>query len=424
MNEYINMFVILLEILTVLIYMHISFKQKIHFDKYILIVLLISWVVYLLINKGTVSQIWSLLVYVLIWLYCYFKFKLTIGKTMLKFLFAFIMVAFAETLLICMVASLKNTYNAQMILSLISVISLIIAMVIYIIVVLHSQNIKYRPKRSLFISIILIGSVFAILIFDYYMNNAIVRISTIMIIAFVIIVFIYTLMLEKSQKELEIKNFEFELQSIYGGAYEELLTEVRRRQHDFKNQLGAMYSMHLVAESLDDLKLMQKEYGDKLMDGCRYDSILTCCDNHILAGYIYYRCIFCEKEGIEVLYNIHIGEAECSLALYEIIEILGILIDNACENIMSEGMNHKCIKLDMVEDEKEVRFAVSNPAKYLTSAEIDNIFKQGYSTKGKNRGIGLARVRELVIEHDEEVRVRNYTDIDTNWIEFEIIATK
>lgn len=424
MSEYIDMLVLLVEILTVLIYMHISFMQKVHWNKYIIIVLSIAWGIYWLINKEIISQTWSLPVYLLIWMYCYFRFKLTIGKTMVRFLLALIIAAFVETLLICMVASFKNADNAQIVLSLISVISLIIAIIIYVIVLLRFQRTNYLFGKSLTVSIILIGSVFVILIFDYYMNNAIVRISTIIIIALVIVLFVYTLMLEKSEREVESKKFELELQTIYGGAYEELLTEVRRRQHDFKNQLGALYSMHLVAESLEDLKTMQKEYGDNLIDGCRYDSILTCCDNHILAGYIYYRCISCEKEGVEVIYRIHMGDAECSFALYEIIEVLGILIDNACENIASEGMSHKRIKLDMFEDEEQVSFSVSNPSKYLTSSEIENMFKQGYSTKGKNRGIGLARVRELVMEHDEEIHVRNYTDTDINWIEFKIIATK
>lgn len=424
MTECIDILILVTETLTVLIFMHISFNRKIYFDKYMLGILAVSGVVYLLINKRQMPQICSIAVYALIWLYCYLKFKYSVAKTLLRFLFGFIMAAFSEALMVFASVSLEFIYNDKIILLLISLISFIIAMAIYTAVVLRPPKLKHRTDRSLLLRIILLGSVFAALIIDYYKNSAVVRIYTIVMIAFVIMIYIYTYMLEKSEKEVEIKNIELELQDIYGGAYEELLAEVRRKQHDFKNQLGAIYSMHLVADSLDNLVKMQAEYGDRLLEGYKYDSILTCCSNSVLAGYIYYRCISCEKNGIEVLYNIKTEAAECGLALYEIIEILGILIDNACENIVQENTEIKSVKLDIIENEKEVRFAVSNPAKYLTSAEIGNLFKKGYSTKGKNRGIGLARVHELLTERETDIKVRNYTNSDTNWLEFEIISKK
>lgn len=110
--------------------------------------------------------------------------------------------------------------------------------------------------------------------------------------------------------------------------------------------------------------------------------------------------------------------------MYEIIEILGILLDNAFENIMFGDENIRLIKLDMIESNEEIRFTVANPARYFTSSEIENMFKRGYSSKGKNRGIGLARVRELLVEHKQDIRVRNYTYLDVNWLEFEVIVIK
>ena len=56
------------------------------------------------------------------------------------------------------------------------------------------------------------------------------------------------------ENEINIKNHEIELQRIYGGMYEDLLGEIRRKQHDYKNQLGAIRSIHMVAESNIELK--------------------------------------------------------------------------------------------------------------------------------------------------------------------------
>jgi len=334
------------------------------------------------------------------------------------------MVSLSETVFIFVAIPLDFIKNEYAVLVIISTLSLGIAIAIYIIVISYSRKIKYQVLKSIFIRILLLGIVFIGLLFSYYGNKARINIYTIVIMAFAVIMFIYTYMLEQSQKEIEMKNLELEMQEVYGGAYKELLTEVRTRQHDFKNQLSAIYSMHFVAKTLDELIDMQNEYGNKVVDNCKYDSILTCCDNSILAGYIYYRCITCEKEGIEVLYNIHMENVSCSFALHEVIEMLGILIDNASEHILGENAEIKCIKLDLTENETEIRIVVSNPTEYHTCEEIENMFKSGYSTKGKNRGIGLARVLELVKEHDVELVVRSYENRDVNWIEFAIIENK
>lgn len=423
MNEYISVLILVPEIVAVLLYMHISFRQRISFDKYTIGVFFVSLVIYWMINEKALPQLCSVLVYVFIWYYCYFKFRQGVGKTISGFLFGFIIGAFVETLMLCATASLKNYFDMHVILGMLSIISLAISIIIYVMVVIRPRKIKYRKNKWVIVRTVLIGSALTVLIFDYYMNSANISIYTIMIIAFVIITFLYSYMLEQSEREVEAKKHELKLQEVYGGTYRELVKEVRVKQHDYKNQLGAMYSMQMVAKSLDDLKKMQKEYRETLTENNKYASILTCCNNSVLAGYIYYRCISCENDGIEVIYDIHADEAVCGFALHEIIEMLGILIDNACENVILEE-EQKIIKLYVKETEEEMCFAVSNPAKYRTCTEINNMFNQGYSTKGEGRGMGLARIRELLLEHNEEIQVRNYTDNNINWIEFEIISSK
>lgn len=170
---------------------------------------------------------------------------------------------------------------------------------------------------------------------------------------------------------------------------------------------------------------MQREYGNAIRPDYKYDSILTCCNNIILAGFIYYRCMSCENDGIEVEYNIHIEQAECCFGLHEIIEILGILIDNACENIKMENTLEKRIKLELQEVPDKITITVSNPAKYISFSNIDKMFVRGYSTKGENRGIGLARVLELINKYEADIRVFNSSFAnEENWIYFVIEIKK
>lgn len=118
-------------------------------------------------------------------------------------------------------------------------------------------------------------------------------------------------------------------------------------------------------------------------------------------------------------YSIHIEQAICCFALHEIIEILGILIDNACEHVKMESSLEQRIKLEFQEDTEKVVFSISNPAKYISFSKIDRMFVSGYSSKGKNRGIGLARVRELVEKYAAKIMVSNSNPYGKeNWICF------
>ena len=158
------------------------------------------------------------------------------------------------------------------------------------------------------------------------------------------------IMTQKAKHDLEKRKLELEIEDIYGHAYQELISEVRRNQHDFQNQLAAIYSMHLTATSLEDLVEKQKNYGNVLLEEHRYDRILTGCNNPILAGYLYYRCVAYEKKNIRVDYHIQVDKGDCRLSLHEVIEILGILLTNAYESYQAQRKESAVISLALAEN--------------------------------------------------------------------------
>lgn len=106
--------------------------------------------------------------------------------------------------------------------------------------------------------VIFYGLLFVCVLIAYYLHFSVGNIYVVCALIFLAIAFSCLYRLEQARVEIEKKNYELKLQKVYGGAYEELLAEVRRRQHDYKNQLGAIYSMHLTAGSLEELVNMQK----------------------------------------------------------------------------------------------------------------------------------------------------------------------
>lgn len=418
MNSVLLLVTLLLEILMVLQCLQIAFKKEVQFDKYMAGIIVIDVSVYMLINLKMISSLCVIPLYLLIYLYCYIEYKQTIVKTMVGFVIGFLLVGCMEGALTFICTFFKNESNLNYVLLILNIIALAFAYLgKWVIIHLKSEKmVKY--SGDIYWVVILLGVTMLLILLEYYFIRKLVNIYIVCILFFLLLLLLFLYRLEKARNEIEKKNYELELQRAYSGAYEELLATVRRRQHDFKNQLGAIYSMHLVANSLEELICMQNEYADNIRHDSKFDSILTGCNNSILAGYLYHRCVACEQNGILVHYNIHIDQAECRFQLHEIIEILGILIDNACESFAEYQTECRQIKIECLEDEQEIMFCVSNPFHYITYSDIEKMFEEGFSTKGENRGIGLARVLELTKKCDAELKVSNTMHDDDNWIEF------
>lgn len=418
MSEILGILTLLVETLMVFQCIQIVFGKTIKIDKYVVGIILTDIVVYMLINLKMISVLFAIILYLLFFVLCYFKFKLGIIKTVIRLIISFSLVGCLEGLASFLTNFFRNEDNSMIILLLSVVIAWFLAWSVrQIVPVFHRMVEKgkvWKIAIVIFYGILLVG-----LFVDYHFNHNPINIYVVFALVFLMFVFFYLYRLENAQNEIVNKNYELELQRIYGKTYEDLLIEVRRRQHDYKNQLGAMYGMHLTAKSLDELISMQKNYGIQLQADSKFDSILTCCNNSVLAGFIYYKCVSCEKIGVLVECNIHIEQAECCFALYEIIEILGILIDNACENVKAESSLEQRMILELQESTDKIIFSVSNPAKYVSFEDIDKMFIRGYSTKGENRGIGLERVLELINKYDAEIKVHNSVPCDKeNWIHF------
>ena len=56
-------------------------------------------------------------------------------------------------------------------------------------------------------------------------------------------------------------------------------------------------------------------------------------------------------------------------------------------------------------DNQKLVFSVQNSCKNVTSSDFREFFKNGYSTKGVNRGIGLAKLKNMVEQNGGDVHI-------------------
>lgn len=220
---------------------------------------------------------------------------------------------------------------------------------------------------------------------------------------------------------------EIQMYQMYTKPLEELIREIRARQHEFRNHLNAILNMHLTVDNYDELVRAQSDYILSVSDDKRnsYLPLLRISDK-ILAGFLYTKLVTPAKD-VDFSVEIGVNRIVTNAMEKDIIEVIGTLIDNAVD--ASDAENRK-IKLflssygadttDTVDD--RLIFEIMNEHPPVPMKELTRFFERGYSTKSTkgNRGYGLYNARRIINQYKGEITLENRTVEGRNYICFHI----
>ena len=182
--------------------------------------------------------------------------------------------------------------------------------------------------------------------------------------------------------------------------YEKELTKKSIIIHEFKNQLIAIKGFS------DGKNIDLDQYLEAIIKENRTDEskLLKDMENVPkggLKGLIYYKLGYLKDEGIHMATDINTNVKNTPFSkmepniFKEVMKIVGVLLDNAIES--AREAKSKQILLEMYYKKKEFHFILSNT--YNGIIDINKISDINYSTKGKNRGYGLALVNKITNEN-------------------------
>ena len=415
----------LVEILLILYCVHCVFEQSFKWKGITIIIILFDISLMFLIWIEIISVKAKSIIYILLFIYCKVNFKKSVLTTIARFAIGIMVSAFFQ-LLGGFIGSFWREYiEKEVILMLmVNMLSFTIALFVLNIIGIRSkrEHVEYNCKKWKNV-IILCGATTFLLIVDYHQQGQTKTIYYIIYLGFCIYVFLRHRNNEIKRLEYEKRILEVDVKKTYEEAYQQLMQDVRKRQHDFKNQLSVLYSMHLTSDSMEELIEKQAKYGEVLLRESRYDSILTGCNNETLAGYLYYKFKEMEQHEIHVEYKISVDKGESVFFLHEFIEIMGILVTNAAESYEGKCSN-KIVKIEIIECENEITLLVSNQAEYISGEDFCKMLSYGYSTKGEGRGEGLPRVQELCCREAADIILNNRVMGDDNWVEITLVIPK
>lgn len=272
------------------------------------------------------------------------------------------------------------------------------------------------------IAIILLANIFMILIIilmywrldiDNLLNNfldlSILSLS---------IIFIYFIVIKNGiRNEYEARELEMYKRNL--PIIDNLISEVRRKQHEFDNHIQAINSIIYSNSNNNEVVESLKQYTSEIENINDLGNLIKLKDK-ILAGFLFSKQKESEKNNIQFNIVIENPMIDTKLKSYELIQVLGNLIDNAFETEVKDNV----VVVKFLRKYGNDIIEVSNKHPKVEKEKIEKFFEEEFSTKKKKgRGYGLYNVKKRLNKYNIRILVENEyrNEYTSNFIKFRIM---
>ena len=217
----------------------------------------------------------------------------------------------------------------------------------------------------------------------------------------------------KLETNNKIESAKLEQQKKYILALEKNNNEIRKFKHDFNNIILGLDG-YINNDDFDKEKL-KKYFNSAIMNfnnNIELNDIVIAKLNSIkvssLKSLITNKVFMAQNNNIDVDINIQGEITDFYTDEMQLSRVLGVLLDNAIEASL-EVTDDKKIDINIIQIDKTTDIQISNTFNN-TGTPIADFNKEGFSTKGTNRGLGLSSAHEIA----NKLNMLLNTEIDGN----------
>ncbi len=194
---------------------------------------------------------------------------------------------------------------------------------------------------------------------------------------------------------------------------EGLIDEIRIRQHDYNNELQSLYSMVASYDDIGELRKSVAKYSNAYTMNENVYQLLKL-NTHLLGGLLISKYKQARNNNIDIIFNIKNFNISCCVPEYELIDMCGILIDNAIEH----GSHSVPVYVSLASSDNTFSFTVKNGGPAISEELLDKMFAKGYTTKQQHEGhgIGMYKLKEMILSHNGDICVSNETIDNTTYL--------
>jgi len=192
---------------------------------------------------------------------------------------------------------------------------------------------------------------------------------------------------------------------------ESLINTMRSQRHSFNHELQTVYGLLAVEEYAE-----AKKYLERTMSEIAVTNNLIRLDDPGVSALLHVKSSQMESLGIKFEINIKSRLKNLPLKTHEINLILSNLLDNAMEALSMGTSQEPAIILDLTMCQNNCVLSVTNNGPGVDTSIKNKLFLPGFTTKVKNKGMGLYIVKEIIEKHNGKIVVNS----DSHWTTFVI----
>ena len=397
-------------------------NSKPDYKKVIPIILIVSTLV-TLINVanteifGNIMKI--ILIYILIYHFYMIIFNKTSSQILVGSLILYLALFISETITAIFISFIFYLLDNQSmeILKNTILINIIITTISYLIIkknekklIILIKNSNSNAKSGIFMTILILVTI-SLLVFKIPLSNWSLNIEFMLTMLFLLCFILIGFYMLKQKADIQKTTAMYQQLVDYSDITNNLLEEYRVISHEQKNHLLIIRGM------LDETNKELVDYVDNLLDkqvGFKYEWIGDL--NHLplsgLKGLINYKLM--EMEALGIVTDVSISKEVLKTKLNKLstkqkdnlYSIMGVYLDNAIQ--AAKDSKKKEISLEVYKEKKNVTIVLANT--YKGKIELDKLDNYGYSTKGKNHGVGLHIVKRIIEEETIFTQSRDLFD--------------
>lgn len=395
-----------LEIISIINCLHYMHGKKIKINLATILLIISDLILFEFINMYSMARYWSLLMYWFIALYILLEFPYSLRNMLLSNILYILIISLLQLSSGLIILILRLEFLTDNILF--CIVNLNTLLLIYMLRIVISNFYRMLLRRNVLTGFIMI-LYFLVLIQRILFYKAEKHVSTeqfLSIFAFGVLLFITIYFWQKEKEKAYQKEMDLKMHEIYESSFKELIDAIRKRQHEFHNHLQAILCMHYTLHTYEELICEQEKYCNTLMESNKLYQLLTN-DWPVVSGFLYGKLQEATEKHIEVKYNIKVNGKNEHLPEFILIEILGILLDNAIEALAD--VEKPVIRISLIENIK-LELTVCNP---INSSQVRNLsafFQKGYSSKLNHAGLGLYKIIEYQTQYGlkKEILIEDY----------------
>ncbi|MDD3705255.1 MAG: GHKL domain-containing protein [Clostridiaceae bacterium] len=254
---------------------------------------------------------------------------------------------------------------------------------------------KYRRRNSIRTSIYMLAT-FIVITVNYTMYIKFIGVVDQSIILInIVIMWLYlvlSLYINFTNSALALKEQQYDRQQDYIKTIDSLINDFRRLKHSHANIIYGFYG-YIQEDDLPGLKAYYTEVAD---DTKKKDSsqllVLQKIKVYALFGLLWNKINEAEGREIEVGIQVTNEVRDAGMKLTDLCEVLGNYLDNAID--AAAASEDKKMNVSLTDDGGYLTISVENT--YEGTVDVKEIQREGYSTKGNERGFGLAITNKIL----------------------------